>query len=453
MKRLLVVGLVLLVGITQAQEQGGTKKVLTFEETVKIALRNSTLLNTQKNNLEYNQMLHTSNVAGFAPTLGFSANAIQVAGNTFNQQQGKVINGVFDQVSGQLNANWNIFSGFNQIYKLKQSNNLIDAQAFYINRTKQDVINSVAGAYLQLLLDVELLRIAKENANALNKQLEQITEQVNLGAKSPVDQYNQDSQVKSAEMKALQAEINLINDRALLTQILLLDPSEEFDVVKPTWEVNSEYSNPSSFQALFDTALKNRGDYMRAVKNEQAAKFGMKAFKGFMLPSLSAFATVYTAYNHTHGDPTVRPFEDQVKNDNLRKYYGLQLNVPIFGGNQNFQLRTNYVQQKVAYENATQTRKGLETQVKTDVLRASQTYELYSKTFMASQDQLKAAELAYQLETERYNLGVTNFVDYFNANKVFVQAQTDKAAAEYRLLFQKVLVDYAVGTLKPEDFQ
>jgi outer membrane protein len=35
---------------------------------------------------------------------------------------------------------------------------------------------------------------------------------------------------------------------------------------------------------------------------------------------------------------------------------------------------------------------------------------------------------------------------------VFVQAQTDKAQAEYRFLFQKVLLDYAVGTLKVEDF-
>jgi outer membrane protein len=437
-----------------AQDQNtATKKIMTFEETVKIALRNSVLLNTQKNNLEYNQAQRTSNIAGLGPTLGFSATAAQVDGNTFNQQQGKVINGVFDQISGQFNANWNLFTGFNQLSRVKQSNNLLEAQAFYINRTSQDVINSVAAAYLQVLLDTELLKIAKENANALTKQLEQITEQVNLGAKSPVDQYNQDSQVKAAEMRALQAEINLINDRALLTQILLMDPSEEFDVSKPTWDVNTTNAETKNFQSLFDQALKSRGDYLRAVKNEQAAKFGMRAYKALMTPSLSAFGTVYSAYNRTHGDPTVRPFDEQVKSDNLRKIYGLQLNIPIFGGNQNLQNRANYVQQKVFYENSTLTRKGLETQVKTDVLRASQTYELYSRTFMASQDQLKAAELAYQLETERYNLGVTNFVDYFNANKVFVQSQTDKAQAEYRLLFQKVLVDYAVGTLKPEDFQ
>lgn len=61
--------------------------------------------------------------------------------------------------------------------------------------------------------------------------------------------------------------------------------------------------------------------------------------------------------------------------------------------------------------------------------------------------------MAFSLEAERYNLGVTNFVDFINANRVFIQAQTDKAQAEYRLLFQKILVDYAAGTLKVEDIQ
>ncbi|MFM7486481.1 MAG: TolC family protein, partial [Cytophagales bacterium] len=98
-------------------------------------------------------------------------------------------------------------------------------------------------------------------------------------------------------------------------------------------------------------------------------------------------------------------------------------------------------------------RKNVEVQVKADVLRAHQNFKLVKLTYSVSQAQLNAAENAFSLETERYNLGVTNFVDFINANRMFVQAQTDKAQAEYRLLFQKVLLDYAVGTLKVEDIQ
>jgi outer membrane protein TolC len=86
-------------------------------------------------------------------------------------------------------------------------------------------------------------------------------------------------------------------------------------------------------------------------------------------------------------------------------------------------------------------------------LRAYQNFKLVKRTFAVTLSQLEAAEMAFRLETERYNLGVTNFVDYQNANRVFVQAQADKAQAEVRLLFQKVVVAYAAGTLKPEDLK
>lgn len=455
MRKNVLIGLALLIGATAfAQtEPKDNVKILTFDEAVKIGLQNGVLFNQQKNNLELNQIQKVSNILGLGPTLSASTSAYRVDGNTFNNNTGQVVNGIFDQVNGQINANINIFNGFSQVNRARQYSNLLDAQAFYVNRTAQDLISTVTAQYLQVLLDVELLRIANENWAALKKQLDQVKEQVALGAKSPVDEYNQDSQAKAAEIRSLQAQVTLGNDKALLTQILLLDPSEQVEVVKPDWDVNQATADKIEFKQQFETALKNRGDYLRALKNEDAARYGMNAARASMTPTLSAFGTLYSAYNHAHGDPSVRPFDTQIKSDNLKKYYGLQLNIPIFGGNQNLQNRTNYVQQRVTYLNNQWTRKSVETQVKTDVFRALQNMQLYAKTYTVTIDQLKAADLALQLETERYNLGVTNFVDFANANRVFVQAQTDKAQAEYRLLFQKVLVDYAVGTLKPEDFK
>src|SRR5258705_4063074 len=93
-------------------------KILTFDDAVKIALQNGVLLNQQKNNLELNQIQKTSNILGLGPTLNAQANAYSVDGNTFNQNAGKVINGVFDQVNGSLNANWNVFNGFQQVNRV-----------------------------------------------------------------------------------------------------------------------------------------------------------------------------------------------------------------------------------------------------------------------------------------------------------------------------------------------
>ena len=111
---------------------------------------------------------------------------------------------------------------------------MVDAQANFVHRTTQDVINAVSIQYLQVMLDVELIKIAKENFEALSKQLEQTREQVKVGARSPVDEYNQDALTKGAELRYVQAEITLNNDKALLSQTMLIDAFEEFDVERPT---------------------------------------------------------------------------------------------------------------------------------------------------------------------------------------------------------------------------
>lgn len=464
-----------------AQSDSTNMSVLTFEQAVKIALENSVNLNTQRNNLQLSEAQRLAGYAGLAPTVNASASAARNDGNFFNSNTGQVVNGVTDNVSGSVSINLNLFSGFNQINTIRQFSSQLQAQNYLVHRTAQDAINTVSTQYLTVMLDKELLIIAKENYEALNKQYQQIKEQVVLGAKSPVDEYNQEAQARAAELRAIQAEIRLNNDKAILAQTLLLDPFELFDVERPSWDVNAFDTDALNAEELAERAKRSRGDYLNAVKTADAQRYSMYAARGSMLPSLSAFFNVRSAYNRPQGvpdsvenfrsiivvDPTAasgygfgseslgfqanpevpRPFEEQFRRNNLQKTFGFQLTIPIFNG---LQTRTNYVQRKIQYKNAQLTRNNLEYQVRNDVIRAIRNYEGAKRAFSVTSDQLKAAELAFRYETERYNLGVTNFVEYANANRVYVQAQTDKAQAEYTLVFQKIVLEYAVGTLKTE---
>ncbi|HEY8934636.1 MAG TPA: TolC family protein [Cyclobacteriaceae bacterium] len=482
--RVKLIGALFFIGVITANAQTPTR-VLSFEEAVKIALQNSVLLNQQKNNLELSQTQKLSSIAGIGPSIQANGQVYQVNGNSFNSQTGQLINGVRDAVTGSISANMNLFSGFSRINSIRQYSNQLDAQAYYVNRTSQDVVNTVSSQYLQVMLDVELVKIAKENFDALDKQLQLVKEHVKVGSRSPVDEYNQDALTKAGELRWVQAEITLNNDKSLLTQTLLLDPFEQFEVEKPKWNMDSIGAEKFDVQELAKSAKQYRGDYLRAVKNEEAAKFGMRAATGQMMPTLYAFANYGSAYNFQHGVPdsvkqyntiivndpsatsgyslqtvesakyysnpeTPRPFSEQFRKNNLYKSYGFQLTIPLFNGLQN---RVYHEQQKVLYRNNQITRKNLEYQIGNDVIRAVRNYEGARKAYQVSIDQLHAAATAFQYETERYNLGVTNFADFTNANRVFVQAQTDKAQAEYKFVFQKVLLEYAVGTLKPEDIK
>ncbi|KXK24492.1 MAG: outer membrane efflux protein [Bacteroidetes bacterium OLB12] len=89
--------------------------------------------------------------------------------------------------------------------------------------------------------------------------------------------------------------------------------------------------------------------------------------------------------------------------------------------------------------------------VKSDVLIAYQNYQDAQASFTSAEAQLKAGELSYQMEKERYDLGISNIVQLTTAQQAYVRAQSDFASAQFTLMFQKLLINYATGTLQEED--
>jgi outer membrane protein len=89
--------------------------------------------------------------------------------------------------------------------------------------------------------------------------------------------------------------------------------------------------------------------------------------------------------------------------------------------------------------------------VKSDVLRAYQNFNDAKTSYEASEAQLRAAELTYKMEKERYDLGISNMVQLTTTNQAYIKAKGDFQNAKYTLMFQKLLLNYATGTLKVED--
>jgi outer membrane protein len=420
---------------------------LTFQEAVKIGLENNLLLKQQKNQLIFTQVNKTSNLLQMAPSVQAQGSAGRFDGNSFNQQRGEVVNGQIDFVNGSLGANIPIFNGFNQINAYKQADKLNEAQVNFVNRTQQDVIRNVAAQFLNCLLDQQLLKIDQQNLETQKAQYEQIKAQVEVGARAEADLYNQEFQVKNAELLIVRSSNRLKNDKAILAQTLLIDPIISFEPDEISWDI-AALSDEPSLEQLNSDALQFRSDLRQASLTEKAAQFGLSSVRGRFYPNLSAFGQLNSRYNYIYGDPENRSFDQQFKSDNRQVSYGLQLTVPIFNG---FISRTQVTQTKVLFENAKINSKSAEVRVKTDVLLAHQNYKDAQTSYASADAQLRAGDLAYKMEKERYDLGVSNIVQLTTAQQQFVRAQSDFASARYTLMFQKIMINYATGTLKIED--
>lgn len=436
--------LLFVVGVGYGQAQ----QTLTFKNAINMGLENNLLLNQQKNMLTSTGVNRTSALLQMTPSLSAGGSAGRFDGNSFNQQRGEVVNGQVDFINGGLSASIPIFNGFNQVNAYKQAASQNEAQLNFVMRTKQDVIRNVAFQYLTCLLDQQLLKIDQQNLETQKTQLNQIKQQVDLGGRAEADLYNQEFQVRNAELLVVRSSNRLKNDKALLAQTLMIDPIVSFELEEVNWGAEDYLIEDLTVENLNTTALQSRADLKQASNTERAAQLGYLSRRGRYLPNLSGFAEMNSRYNYIHGAPDNRTFDQQFRSDNRQFNYGVSLQVPIFSG---FTNRAQVIQQRVTFENARLNTTNMEVRVKSDVLIAYQNYQDARASFSSAEAQLRSGELSYKMEKERYDLGISNIVQLTTAQQSYVRAQSDFASAQFTLMFQKLLINYATGTLQEED--
>ncbi|HMG89701.1 MAG TPA: TolC family protein [Chryseolinea sp.] len=429
---------------SQVQDQAPAK--LTFEDAVKIGLKNNVLLNQQKNQLEVNQAQKLNAVGNFIPGVNVQGYYQHQTGQQPDQTTGDLVDSETDNAGYQLNANLPIFNGLGRYNTLKSADNQLSAQGYLVKRSSQDVIFNVATQYLRVLLDQELLRIAEENHKAQQTLLDKIQASFDVGSRAITDVYAQDAIVKGLQVVAIRAKNDLENDKSILSQTLQLDPAQTFEAVYPTFTQDYANYKSVSVDSLIQVALANRPDLVQANHQVQSNKFFMRSQTGRFMPSLSAFAN-YGSYYYSLIDGD---FQTQIRSINPSLTYGLSLNIPILT---QFQTRAQKVSARILYENSELTRQNVEKTVKLDVQRAYNNYVNAIEGYTASLSQFQSGQQALQTQEESYLLGISDQAALAQSNQVFVLAASSKAQAEVNLMFQKVLLDYALGTIRSDEYE
>lgn len=433
------------------QDDTTTLTKLTFKEAVKIGLDNNLNLNQQENLLSAAQVAKSAGLLSFGPTININGNAGRNDGNSFNQQQGRVINGVLDFVNTSVDAGMPLFRGLNVLNNYRASSSAYNAQLHFVNRSRQDVIRDISRQYLTCLLDQRLVIINEKTVESQQQLYNQIRAQVDAGSRAEVDLKNQEYQVKNAQLLVVRAKNTLRNDKSLLSQTLQLDPSIGFALEEPAWPIDN--TEGVSLDELYKIANERRSDLKSAEDSEKASQFTYAASKSAYFPAVSLFASYGSAYNYVYRSEAIpdagnRTAEQQFLEDNTQLTYGISFRIPIYNA---FQNRANISRNHVAYQNAKLQTENTSLVVKSEVLLAYQNLQDAKVAFEAAQAQLEAAETSNSLENERYNLGISDIVALTLSNQNLTRAQSDFENARYTLMFQNLLINYAVGVLKFED--
>ncbi len=443
----IIISGIMMVGTGHAQD---TLK-LSFQEAVKMAMKNNVALRQERNNLETSNANRKEAKALYAPGVGANTTIQRLNGQQFDQVTGTVFRDNTDNAYLNVGAEYIIFDGLNRLNTNKRTQALLESQQYQVTRTEQEIIYKVAQQYLQVLLDNELLQISEQNLEVQTTTLEQIQGFVEAGTRPLSDQLDQEATVSKIEVEKIRAQNNLRLDKARLKQTLLMDPVTQIDPVDPDWGFESVLLRDYHLEDLYQLAMNYRPDYKSALADQEAADAFINIARSGHYPELTLFGGAGTRYSSQlkmeDNPDKSKPLSNQF-DDNSVFNYGVELNIPIYSKNSVIAQKTRA---KMAYENARLAEEDLRLLIFNEVQNAYLSFVASKDEYYAALKQFEAAQAAYSIQRERYEVGVGNLVELSRSTGTFVDAAGSRAQAQYMLLFQKVILDYFTGILSKED--
>lgn len=419
---------------------------ITLQEAIDIALENNSELKQAANNVELAEINITNARADFLPSVNGSFSGSQTVGQQFNQSELAFVTETSNSVSGRLGASLTLFQGFRNILNLRRSRTNEEFQEENRDWTRETLIFNTASNYLQVILNEELLKIARENLESTRKQLEQIKVQVEVGSVPTVDLYNQESIVANDELEVIRRENALSYSKTQLISTLQLNPKKEYEFATPNLKELEPVQENLQLSDLIDKALANRSDLEAQQMLIEANQYDVGLARANYYPSLSLDAGVSTRYSDTYIGPLGEAvgFQDQFFDQFVNRFIGFSVNIPIFN---NLDTRTNVQTALINYKNSQLEYESMKYSVYEEIRQAYNDYISFAKELETTEKALQAAERTYETQQERYDVGAGTLIELSEANALYVQAQSDRAQAIFRFIFQKKLLDYYLGQL------
>ena len=408
--------------LTNAQE-----KIWSIQDCMEYAIKNNITVQ-QQNLLTQDAELNIKDAKGaFLPNLGANASSTWFRNETSPD---------FRTTDYSVGTQIPIFNGFQNKNTLKTRNLEKKSNELTIGATKDDIRINIANAYLQILLEQESLALLQAQYKLTQEQIQLTKNLVEAGTTPKGDLLD----LQAIGATDLQNIVNGENRVAIafinLKLLLNIEFDIDFDIQKMDVTLKETVLLDKPIKEIISKVLGNRNEVKLAEQNIEIAKQQEKITKGAYLPTVSGFANL--GESETTSDGIL------LQANGFGTNYGLSVSLPIFNrfATKNAVSRTqvNTMRNEYQLEQA-------KLQVTQNVYQTYLDAKASKKSYEAAQVAVKAQELAFQYAQNRYEVGISNSLDFSQAKLRLQNTQTQLIQAKYSLLFQlKLLELYYVPT-------
>jgi len=435
------------------QSVPGSPVSLTLQQSISLAIEGATQILKAKNNLDFTgaQLLQT--YMQFLPNLEASAGYAWQSGRTYSTVVTPVSIATTDRsMDYHLTSTLNLFSGFSDTASMRAGRERNAAAAMTLYRARQQIILDVTQAYLQVLLDRDIVNVADSNLKSSRERQTLLESQTQVGVKSLADLYRQQAQTSADELFFIQSQNRERDDQILLLRRLRVDLMKTYEIADVSLDTPTA-TNPypdSDTQALLRSALDQRADLRAFQESSQAARWDVTTARSGYFPRVDLFADMSGT-----GQLLDRQIVDGV--DQLpipQQPLGKQLGDQVlytagatltWGLFDRYLTRETVVRADVNARDAQIDYEDLKLQVEGDVKQAIGDYQAALQQLESAHRGLQSAQESFDAVQERYKVGASSIVDLLTAQAALVQAQTSDAQSRIGFVLQEKTMDDVLG--------
>jgi len=431
-KYIILIAVLLVSGGSFAQQSWSLKDCVEYALKHNIQIQKQEIANEQQKvalNTAKNQRL---------PNLNGSASQSFSFGRAASPVDNSYVNNNSSNSSFGISTSIPIFTGFQIPNNIELSKLNLKAATEDLNKAKEDISVNVTSAFLQVLFNEELCKVAKEQINLSKEQLDRMTRLEEVGKASTAQVYEAKATLAQDELASVQAE----NNRKLaildLTQLLELSSPEGFSIVSP--DIEPDFQALSTPEEIYSLAMVNKPAVLAEQYRLEGMDKSIKIAKGAYYPTLSLNGGLSTGY-YTMSGITGRNFGQQLS-DNFNKYFGFSLNIPIFDRhdtrNKVKTARLNYSTQALQVE---ESKKSLYKEIQ----QAYYSAVAALAKFNSGKTAVEASEASFKLMREKYENGKATSVEFSQVKVNLMKASSDQIQAKYDYLFRAKILDFYKG--------
>ncbi len=334
-----------------------------------------------------------------------------------------------------INSNFTIFNGFSLKNQILQNEYNAQADEWEIARTKNELRNRITLAYMQVLMNQELWKIAQEQVNHLQNQIIQIKELIKEGNKAKTNLIDLEAQSATAEFDALNTKNNIEIAKLALAQLMAFPTYNTFELEN----INVDEKNAFLNDSFLENSLQNIHNQPIMKSNDlrlQSSKTGIYIAKAGKYPNISLGVGLSSGYSSA-GSSEFSYFKQL--NFNLNQNARIGINIPIYTNGQiKGRINNALMAQRIAETQLQQTK----LQLKQEIEQAYLTAKASQERLNSAKKQISAQQTAYDSAQERFREGILNTIDLNTFRLNLERAKSNLIQAKYEFYFRKIILEF-----------